>query len=68
MFSENSLYIKENTPELTMVMTQSNHAWGYITDKAAFEYKCYENFGGTFAPGCGELLAEEMVRLTGTLG
>lgn len=63
MFSENALYIKANTPELTMVMTQSNHAWGYITDATAFEYKCYENFGGTFAQGSGEKLAEEMVNL-----
>ena len=63
MFSENSLYIKENSPANTMVMTQSNHAWGYITDMKAHEYKCYENFGGTFAPGCGEKLVEEMVGL-----
>lgn len=68
MFSENALYIKENTPAGTMVMTQSNHAWGYITDKKAFEYKCYENFGFTFAEGTGELLVEEMVGLINTLG
>ena len=68
MFSENALYIKENTPELTMVMTQSNHAWGYITDAKAFEYKCYENFGGSFAMGSGEQLAEEMVKLITDLG
>ena len=68
MFSENALYIKENTPALTMVMTQSNHAWGYITDKTAFSYKCYENFGGTFAEGSGEKLAEAMVNLANNLG
>lgn len=67
MFSENALYIKENTPDNTMVMTQSNHAWGYITDKTAFTYKCYENFGGTFAEGSGELLAENMVNLIKSL-
>lgn len=68
MFSENALYIKENTPkgdgQVTMVMTQSNHAWGYITDKKAFEYPCYENFGGSFAEGVGEILAEKTVELT----
>lgn len=71
MFSENALYIKENTPkgdgQVTMVMTQSNHAWGYITDKKAFEYPCYENFGGTFAEGVGEILAEKMVELLGQI-
>lgn len=63
MFSENALYIKENTPKYTMVMTQSNHAWGYITDAAAYDYKCYENFGGNFAKGSGESLAEAMVSM-----
>ena len=62
MFSPNSLYIKDNAPgACTMVFTQSNHAWGYITDRKAHEYKCYENFGGGFAPGSGELLAENLV-------
>jgi len=67
MFSTNSLYIKDNAPAgaFTMVFTQSNQAWGYITDMKAHEYKCYENFGGTFAPGSGELLAENMVEMLG---
>lgn len=68
MFSENALYIKENAPAGTMVITQSNHAWGYITDKTAHQYKCYENFGGTFAEGSGELLVESLVDLLKTLG
>ena len=66
MFSTNSLYIKDNAPgAFTMVFTQSNRAWGYITDMKAHEYKCYENFGGNFAPGSGELLAENMVEMLG---
>ena len=66
MFSTNSLYIKDNAPgAFTMVFTQSNQAWGYITDEKAHEYKCYENFGGNFAPGSGELLAENMVEMLG---
>lgn len=68
MFSENALYIKENSPELTMIMTQSNEANGYITDMKAHEYKCYENFSFSFAPGSGELLAENMVDLLKTVG
>lgn len=64
MFSTNSLYIKDNAPgTFTMVFTQSNQAWGYITDRKAHEYKCYENFGGSFAVGSGELLAENMVQM-----
>ena len=64
MFSTNSLYIKDKAPgAFTMVFTQSNQAWGYITDRKAHEYKCYENFGGSFAPGSGELLAETMVEM-----
>lgn len=64
MFSPNSLYIKEKSPgAFTMVFTQSNQAWGYITDRKAHEYKCYENFGGNFAPGSGELLAENAVQI-----
>lgn len=68
MFSENALYIKENAPKGTMVITQSNHAWGYITDKKAFEYKCYENFGFNFCAGAGEELAQTMVDLLKTVG
>ena len=68
MFSTNSLYIKNNAPgAFTMVFTQSNQAWGYITDRQAHEYKCYENFGGSFAPGSGELLAENMVQMLGEI-
>ena len=64
MFSTNSLYIKDNAPgAFTMVFTQSNGAWGYITDMKAHEYKCYENFGRGFAPGSGELLVENMVEM-----
>lgn len=66
MFSTNSLYIKANAPgAFTMVFTQSNQAWGYITDRNAHDYKCYENFGGGFAPGSGELLAENLVEMLG---
>lgn len=68
MFSENALYIKENAPANTMIMTQSNHGWGYITDAKAFEYKCYENFGFHFQKGAGETLAETMVELLKTVG
>ena len=68
MFSENALFIKENTPANTMVITQSNEAWGYITDKKAHEYKCYENFGFNFCPGAGEELAQTMVDLLKTVG
>lgn len=68
MFSENSLYIKENAPANTMIMTQSNHGWGYITDAKAFEYKCYENFGFRFCKGAGEELAQTMVDLLKTVG
>ena len=64
MFSPNSLYIKRNAPgPFTLVFTQSNQAWGYITDRKAHEYKCYENFGGGFAPGSGELLARTLVEM-----
>ena len=68
MFAVNALYIKENTPKNAMVMTQSNNAWGYITDKSAFGYKCYENFGFNFAEGSGEKLVEELVGMIKTLG
>ena len=68
MFAENALFIKENAPANTMIMTQSNGSWGYITDAKAFEYKCYENFAFRFCKGAGEELAQTMVDLLKTVG
>ena len=69
MFSNSSLYIKENSAfgENTIIATMTNHAWGYFPTKEAYDYGCYESFGATFERGVAEDIADEYVGMLSEL-
>lgn len=61
MFSDHSLYVKENSPfDITFLITANA---GYIPNKASYGYRSYESDTGMYAIGTGEALAEEYVKL-----
>ena len=64
MFDENGKYIKENSPfAQTFVLELCNGSNGYIPSEEGYRIRCYEANTGKFAPGAGELVAEEYVKL-----
>lgn len=64
MFDENGKYIKENSPfAQTFVLELCNGSIGYIPSEEGYRIRCYEANTGKFAPGAGELVAEEYVKL-----
>ena len=69
MFSNSSLYIKENSAfgENTVIATMSNHAFGYFPTKEAYDYGCYESFGATFERGVAEDIADEYLAMLSEL-
>ena len=64
MFDENGKYIKENSPFAeTFVLELCNGSIGYIPSEEGYRIRCYEANTGPFAPGTGEIVAEEYVKL-----
>lgn len=61
MFSDQGLYIKENSPfEITFIITGNN---GYLPSREAYDYRSYEADTGLFAKGTAEALAEKYVEM-----
>lgn len=61
MFSDQGLYIKENSPfDTTFIITGNN---GYLPSAEAYDYRSYEADTGLFAKGTAEMLAEKYVEL-----
>ena len=59
MFSDQSNYVKENSPfDVTVIITGNS---GYIPSRAAYDYRSYEADTGMYAPGTAESLAENYV-------
>jgi len=69
MFSNSSLYIKENSAfgAATLIATMSNKGWGYFPTKEAYAYGCYESFGAMFVSGVAEDIADEYVDMLAQL-
>ncbi len=64
MFSENGLYIKNNSPyDFTIVSTVTNGYNNYFPTKAAYEYGCYESYTAKFDTGVGEDTATKFVEM-----
>jgi len=64
MFSENGLYIKNNSPyDFTIVSTVTNGYSNYFPTKEAYEYGCYESYTARFDAGVGEDTAAKFVEL-----
>lgn len=61
MFSEQGMYIKENSPfETTFIITGNN---GYVPSEKAYDYRSYEADTSLFAKGTAEKLAVRYVEL-----
>ena len=64
MFSNHSLYIRENSPfEMTMISTSSNADAVYIPTIEAYEYGCYESYVSYYAKGTGEAAADKLIEM-----
>ena len=64
MFSENGLYIKNNSPyDFTIVSTVTNAYTNYFPTKEAYEYGCYESYTARFDAGIGEDTAAKFVEM-----
>ena len=65
MFSDNSLYVKENSPfETTFVITGCS---SYVPSEIAYSYRGYEADTGFYAKGTGEQLANQYVTMLNDL-
>lgn len=63
MFSEQGLYVKENSPfEITFIITGNS---GYIPSAQAYTYRSYEADTGYYVAGTAEELANAYVSLLG---
>lgn len=61
MFSDNGLYVKENSPfETTFIITGNS---SYVPSDIAYTYRGYEVDTGFYARGTGEQLAEKYVEM-----
>lgn len=67
MFAAHGMYIKENTPGMTFVLTSANGKYGYIPTNLAYDYGCYESHTGNFARGTGDELAQTYVDMISEL-
>ena len=61
MFAAHGMYIKENTPGTTFLLTSCNGKYGYLPTNEAYDYGCYESHTGDFARGTGDQLAQAYV-------
>ena len=50
-------------PDITFVSSCSNGSNSYIPSQEAFDYGCYESYVATVAPGTGEELVSEYLRM-----
>lgn len=64
MFSDNGIYIKENSPfDMTLLCTNANDWNSYCATEEAYDYVSYESSAGHFARGCAEAAADKFVEM-----
>lgn len=64
MFSDNGIYIKENSPfDMTLLFTNANDWNSYCATEEAYDYVSYESSAGHFARGCAEAAADKFVEM-----
>ena len=64
MFSTHSNYIKANTPyDFTVILTCADNVMGYIPSQKMYDEGCYESTTANYAPGTGEIVAEQYVTM-----
>jgi len=68
MFSNQSIYIKENSPfEMTIISTSSNGDAVYIPSAEAYDYGCYESYVSYYGKGTGEQAADKFLEMLNEL-
>jgi hypothetical protein len=68
IFTELGMYIKTRSPyQYTMVVELTNGSIGYVPDRKAFIEGNYEPVSSRCAPGCGEILAENALKILNEL-
>lgn len=68
MFSDNGIYIKENSPfDFTLLCTNANDWNSYLTPAYAYDYVSYESSAGHFAKGAAELVQDEYIKMLNSL-
>ena len=64
MFTDTSLYIKENSPfDTTVIMSCATEMVSYFPSAAAYDYGCYESFTARYAKGCAEDSAKQLITM-----
>lgn len=64
MFTNHGHALRTETPyDITFVSSCSNGSHSYIPSQEAFDYGCYESYVATVAPGTGEELVSEYLRM-----
>lgn len=68
MFTNHGHALRTETPyDITFVSSCSNGSNSYIPSQEAFDYGCYESYVATVAPGTGEELVAEYLKMLQTL-
>lgn len=68
MFTNHGHDIRVRTPyDMTMVVSCANGSNGYIPSQEAYDYGCYESYVSKVAPGTGEELVEEYLKMLQSL-
>ena len=68
MFTNHGHALRTETPyDITFVSSCSNGSNSYIPTQEAYDYGCYESYVATVAPGTGEELVDEYLKLLADL-
>lgn len=64
LFDTNSVYTEEHSPyKMTFTCGYCNGHWFYIPSQYGYDYSCYESHVSRFAPGTGETVSEQFLRM-----
>ena len=64
LFDTNSVYTEEHSPfDMTFTCGYANGHWFYIPSQYGYDYSCYESHVSRFAPGTGEEISEQFLKM-----
>ncbi len=68
LFDTNSVYTEEHSPfAMTFTCGYANGHWFYIPSQYGFDYSCYESHVSRFAPGTGEEISGQFLKMLAEL-
>lgn len=68
LFDTNSVYTEEHSPfDMTFTCGYANGHWFYIPSQYGYDYSCYESHVSRFAPGTGEEISEQFLKMLAEL-